>query len=477
MNHTLSRRSLLASALAATGTAQTSRPPNIVVILIDDYGWRDLGCYGSTFYETPNLDRFAAEGVRFTNGYAACPVCSPTRASVLTGQYPVRSGVTDWIAGRRQWPTAKALCPRTKTELALEHTTLAEALKASGYISASIGKWHLGGEGSSPLEQGFALNAGGTAAGSPRAWWPPYNITTLTDPEPEKNEYLAQYLTRRAEAFIERNKDRPFFLYLPHFSVHIPLGAPDALVEKYKRKVAAGATQGDPVYGAMVEAMDDAVGRLMRKLDSLGLVENTLVFFLADNGGLRYEGASKRHVTDNAPLRAGKGHLYEGGIRVPYMVRWKGNIAPAVSDAPVCSTDIFPTALAATGVAAPPDLDGVNLLPLLTKRQAPKRDALYWHYPHYSNQGGVPGGVIREGDWKLIEFYEDNRIELYNLKRDPSERTNLARREASRARSLQSKLARWRSVRAAIMPTPNPNYDPAKADQGLTGAEPATPPA
>ncbi len=477
MYGTWTRRELLAAggAGAAFGAqGRGERLPNIVVILIDDYGWRDLGCYGSTFYETPNLDRFAKEAVRFTNGYAACPVCSPTRASVLTGQYPVRSGVTDWIAGRKQWPASKALCPRTKTELPLEFTTLAEALREKGYVSASIGKWHLGGEGFSPLEQGFALNAGGTAGGSPRSWWPPYNIPTLTDPEPEKDEYLAHYLTRRAMTFIEQNKERPFFLYLPHFSVHIPLGAPEKLVEKYKKKVEDGATQGDPTYGAMVEAMDEAVGTLLRKLDELKLTENTLVFFLADNGGLRYEGASKKHVTNNAPLRAGKGHLYEGGIRVPYMVRWKGRAKPGVSDVPVCSVDIFPTALTAAGVKLPDDLDGVNLLPHLTNRTAVKREALYWHYPHYSNQGGVPGGAIREGDWKLIEFYEDNRLELFNLKNDLSEKTNLAQREAGRAKAMQAKLAQWRTARKAIMPSPNPGYDPAPADQGLTGVEKPT---
>jgi arylsulfatase A-like enzyme len=277
--------------------------------------------------------------------------------------------------------------------------------------------------------------------------------------------------------FIEQNKDRPFFLYLPHFSVHIPLGAPENLIEKYKKKVAAGATQGDPTYGAMVEAMDDAAGILLRKLEELKLAESTLIFFQADNGGLRYEGGSKKHVTDNAPLRAGKGHLYEGGIRVPYMIRWKGQTKPGVSDVPVCSVDIFPTALTAAGVKLPDDLDGVNLLPHLTSRAAVKREALYWHYPHYSNQGGAPGGAIREGDWTLIEFYEDGRLELFNLKNDLGERTNLAQREPARAKAMQAKLAHWRKERGAIMPTPNPGYDPAKADQGLTGAEKPTPPA
>ncbi|MCC6291630.1 MAG: sulfatase [Bryobacterales bacterium] len=476
MTTTTTRRSFLAASLAVAAPAQSRRPPNIVLVLIDDYGWRDLGCYGSTFYETPHLDRFARESVRFTNGYAACPVCSPTRASVLTGQYPVRSGVTDWIAGRKQWPTARALCPRTRTELPLDHVTLAEALKPAGYVSASIGKWHLGGEGFSPVEQGFDRNIGGTSSGSPRSWWPPYNIAGLTTPPPHEHEYLADYLTRRAEAFIEENKDRPFFLYLPHYSVHIPLGAPESLVEKYRRKAGSGAAQGDPVYGAMVEAMDLAFGRLMAKLDALGLAENTLVYFLADNGGLRYEGSSKKFVTNNAPLRAGKGHLYEGGIRVPFMIRWKGRAAPAVSDAPVCSTDLFPTALAAAGLGIPANLDGVNLLPLLTGGRKPRREALYWHYPHYSNQGGAPGGAIRSGNWKLIEFYEDHRLELYNLDSDPGEQTNLSRREAKRAAALRTRLDRWRRATRAIMPTPNPNYDPAKSDQGLTGAESATPP-
>jgi arylsulfatase A-like enzyme len=226
----------------------------------------------------------------------------------------------------------------------------------------------------------------------------------------------------------------------------------------------------------MVEAMDDAVGRLLRKLDDLNLAENTLVFFLSDNGGLRYEGGRKDYVTDNAPLRAGKGHLYEGGIRVPFIVRWKGRIKPGVSDVPVCSNDIFPTALAAAGVSRQYGVDGVNLLPMLRGGSVPARDALYWHYPHYSNQGGVPGGVIREGDWKLIEFYEDGRLELYNLKDDLGETTNLSRREGGRAKAMQAKLAKWREETHAIMPVPNPDYDPAKADQGLTGAERPTPP-
>jgi len=487
MTTTTSRRSFLASALSAGAAAalgQTKRPPNIIVILIDDYGWRDLGCYGSTFYETPNLDRFASEGVRFTNGYAACPVCSPTRASIVTGQYPVRSGVTDWIAGRKQWPTAKALCPRTRTELPLEHVTLAEALKPAGYVAASIGKWHLGGDGFSPIEQGFALNAGGTAAGSPRSWWPPYNIPSLTDPPPEQDEYLAHYLTRRAGMFIEQNKDRPFFLYLPHFSVHIPLGAPPKLVEKYKRKVADGAKQGDPVYGAMVEAMDDAVGILMRKLDALGLAENTIVFFLADNGGLRYEGGRKEYVTDNAPLRAGKGSLYEGGIRVPCIVRWPGvTKAGTVSATPIHVVDWYTTLLDAANAPAPTGhtLDGVSLVPHLRGGGAPKRERLYWYLPLYDIQwGAVPGAIVREGDWKLIEFFGDyvdiekdyaytpqGRVELYNLRTDAGERNNLAAKMPARVKAMRAALNEWIDSTGAGRPTPNPNYDPER--RGVIG--------
>jgi arylsulfatase A-like enzyme len=453
----------MAEPLAAPLTA--ARQPNIIVILIDDYGARDLGCYGSSYYETPNIDRLAGEGVRFTNGYAACPVCSPTRASIMTGKYPARLHLTDWIPGRRQWPASKLLRLEFEQQLPLAEITLAEALRPAGYVSASIGKWHLGDTGFLPTEQGFSINVAGTRGGSPRTYFAPFNIPGTEDAEP--GEYLSEYLTRRAEGFMEANRDKPFFLYLPHFSVHLPLGGPKELIPKYQAKANP---QGHAEYGAMVEAMDKSVGRLMKKLDDLKLAGDTLVFFLADNGGLRYEGSRKDLITSNAPLRAGKGHLYEGGIRVPFLMRWPGRLKPGtVDDAPVISNDIYATSLAAAGVKGAAT-DGLDLL--LPRR----REALYWHYPHYSNQGGVPGGAVRAGKWKLIEFYEDSRLELYDLAADPGEKTNLAHRQPAVARKLRGMLDSWRKSAGAHMPQPNPAYDPAKADQGLTGAEQPTPP-
>jgi arylsulfatase A-like enzyme len=466
----MNRRTFLQAAAAAVPgnflmPQSAARRPNIIVILIDDYGARDLGCYGSAYYETPHIDRLAGQGVRFTNGYAACPVCSPTRASIMTGKYPARLHLTDWIPGRRQWPASKLLRLEFEQQLPLAETTLAEALRPAGYASASIGKWHLGDTGFLPTEQGFSLNVAGTRGGAPRSYFEPFNIPGTEDAL--AGEYLSDYLTRRAEEFIETHRGKPFFLYLPHFSVHLPLGGPKDLIPKYQAKANP---QGHAEYGAMVEAMDRSVGRLMKKLDDLKLANDTLVFFLADNGGLRYEGSRKDLITSNAPLRAGKGHLYEGGIRVPFIMRWPGRIPPGKVDAtPVISNDIYATALAAAGVNGSAG-DGIDLL------GRARRDALYWHYPHYSNQGGVPGGAVRSGDWKLIEFYEDSRLELYNLAADPGERINLVKRQPRRARRLRGMLEAWRKSVGAHMPQPNPAYDPEKADQGLTGAEQPTPP-
>ena len=469
----LSRRSFLGLA-AAAALAPQARPQsklNFIIILIDDMGWTDLGAFGSRFYQTPNTDRLVSQGMKFTNAYAACPVCSPTRASIMTGKYPARLHLTDWIPGRKQWPSAKLLTPRFEQQLPLEETTIAELLRPAGYTSAAIGKWHLGTEPYYPQHQGFAVNIGGTEKGSPPSYFPPYKIPGL---EPRfANDYLTDNLSSRAEQFIDANKDRPFFLYLAHFAVHLPLGAKPEVIEKYKARIRPDLPQRHPVYAGMVEGADDSVGRIMRKLDDLGLARNTVVFFLSDNGGLRFEGKAKEPITNNAPLRAGKGHLYEGGIRIPWIVRWPGKIAAgSVCDTPVITADIFPTIAAMSGTQkySGHPIDGVDIGPLL-RGGSLKREALYWHYPHYSNQGGPPGGVIRKGDWKLIEFYEDNHLELYNLKQDVAEEHNLAADYPDRARELRRELDQWRKSVNAVMPRPNPAYDPATADQGLTGSK------
>ncbi|MDX1984196.1 MAG: sulfatase [Bryobacteraceae bacterium] len=463
----LTRRTFLGGLAGAASARAQQRPTNVIIILADDLGARDLGCYGSTFHETPNLDAFARTGVRFTQAYAACPVCSPTRASIVTGKYPARLHLTDWIPGRKQWPTAKLLTPQFEQQLPHDEITLAEALKAKGYVSASIGKWHLGGEGFLPTDQGFALNIGGTEKGSPPSYHAPFRIPGLKD-----EGYLTDNLTGRAEEFLEQNRDNPFFLYLPHFAVHTPLQAKREMVEKYQRK---GKGQSDPIYAAMLQSLDEGVGRILRKLDSLAIAGHTAVFFLSDNGGLRFEGRRNIPVTNNAPLRAGKGHLYEGGIRIPLLVRWPGVTRAGLSGAVASTVDLMPTVLDLTG-AGKPAMDGVSLAPAM-RGGGVKRDAVYWHYPHYSNQGGVPGAAIRRGDWKLIEFYEDGRLELFNLRADPGEKRNLVNREKRRAADLHRLLRAWRDETKAAMPSVNPDYDAAKSDQGLAGVEKPSPPA
>ncbi len=434
------------------------RKPNFVFILIDDLGWRDLTCYGSKFYETPNTDRLARQGMKFSNAYAACPVCSPTRASIMTGKYPARLHLTDWIPGHKR-PRAKLRVPKFNQHLPLDEVTIAEALKPAGYVSASFGKWHLGGKGFYPENQGFDLNFGGDHRGQPPSYFYPYRIPNI--PTGKRGEYLTDRLTEEAEHFMEKNKDKPFFIYLTHYAVHTPLQAKSEMVAKYKAKVRPGDAQNNPTYAAMIQSVDDSVGRVMRKLDDLGIADRTVVIFMSDNGGLAW-------VTSNAPLRAGKGTMYEGGIREPMIVRWPGVVKPgSICDAMVTSVDFFPTILAIAGVKDVPakDIDGVSLVPLLRQSGRLRRDAIYWHYPHYHPGGATPCGAIRRGDYKLIEFFEDGRLELYNLKEDVGERTDLAAAMPQKAAELRKKLANWRRAVKAQMPTPNPDYDPARAGQ------------
>lgn len=455
--------------------SQAKRPPNFIVVLVDDLGWRDWGCYGHPYHETPNLNRLAAESVKFTAAYAACPVCSPTRASLMTGRYPARLHLTDWIPGRKQWPASKLLNIRFEQQLAREEVTLPEALGPLGYRSASIGKWHLGGTGFLPTDQGFDVNIGGDHRGSPPGYFGPFDLINLKGGS--KDDLLTDRLTEEAEKFVFTSAGTPFFLYLPHYTVHTPIQAPAALTEKYRQKLAALKSEGNPAYAAMVETLDHSIGRLMEKVRAAGVEQDTVWIVTSDNGGLRFEGKAAKPVTDNAPARSGKGHLYEGGIRVPLLIRWPGVAKGGTESAvPVTTPDLFATVLEIAGIPPPRQpIDGRSLAPLL-RGQAMKPVPLFWHYPHYSNQGGTPGGAIRDGEWKLIEFYEDGRTELYHLPGDPGENRNLVHKNAAKARELRKALGKWRNRLKATMPEPNPAHDPERADQGLTGRESPTPP-
>ena len=457
---------LLASFLgmsADPARAAEAQPPNIVFILIDDLGWADSGCYGSKFYQTPNIDQLAAQGMKFTDAYAACPVCSPTRASIMTGKYPARLHLTDWLPGRPDQPSQKLLRPAFRQELPLEEITVAKSLKAAGYVTASIGKWHLGGAGFGPQQQGFDVNIAGDHTGTPLSYFAPFKNQQRTMPGLEKSEpgeYLTDRLTAEAEKFIEQNQAKPFFLYLPHYAVHTPLTGKADLIAKYQA-LTPTTEQTNAVYAAMIESMDDSVGRILRKLDALKLSEHTIVIFTSDNGGLAVREGARTPATSNAPLREGKGFMYEGGLRVPFIVKWPGVVRPgSVCATAVSSVDFHPTILGLVNLkpAAGQVMDGVSLKPLLQETGELKREALYWHYPHYANQGGKPGGAIRDGDFKLIEFYEDGHLELYNLKDDVGERTNLAEKLPQQALRMEQKLDAWRRAVKAQMMLPNPDY-------------------
>ncbi len=444
---------LLAAVLADPLLAAGVEKPNIVLILVDDMGWTDLGCFGSTYYETPNIDRLARQGMRFTDAYSACTVCSPTRGCVLTGQYPARLHITDWIPGHAR-PKAKLRVPDWMMHLPLETTNLGRSLHSAGYATASVGKWHLGHEEYWPEKQGFDLNIAGCHMGQPPSYFAPYKIPTLT--EGPRGEFLSERLTTEALGFIERNKDRPFFLYFPHYAVHTPLMGKPEVVAKYKKKADPNAPHHNPTYAALVESVDDSVGRILEKLDELKLEGRTLLIFTSDNGGLL-------RSTSNVPLRAGKGSAYEGGVRVPLIIKWPGVTAPgSVCRTPVISADHFPTLLALSGAASDPRhvVDGESIEPLLRQSGGLKRDTLYWHYPHYHPGGATPYGAIRERDFRLVEFYEDNHVELYNLADDIGETRDLATTLPDQAAALRRKLHDWRDRVGAQMPTPNPDFDP-----------------
>lgn len=437
--------------------------PNILFILIDDYGWQDLHCYGSNFYETPNIDRLRSEGMMFTNAYSACPVCSPTRASILTGKNPAHLQFTGHITAigtHRFPPYGRIIPPQDKFYVALEEVMIPEALKPLGFATISIGKWHVGDkEKYFPTHQGFDINIAGYAQGSPPTYWAPYKNPNLdwnskieNLDEGKSGEYLTDRLTDEAIKFIKDNKESPFFMYLSHYAVHSPLEAPDSLVKKYDDKMKINHSQKSAVYAAMIENVDHNVGRVLSELDELGLTDNTIVIFYSDNGGLN-------NSTNNAPLREGKGFLYEGGIRVPLIVKWPGHVAGGTTcEEPVISDDLYPTIMEMVGKGVKPakDIDGLSLVPLLLGNKHLKRDQLCWYYPHYTQQ--MPGYAIRKGNYKLIEYYDPLKIELFNLQEDIGEKHNLAKNNPEKIIELRHSFDEWLKRMNPIMHTPNPNY-------------------
>lgn len=433
--------------------------PNIVLFLVDDLGFGDLGCYGNKFNETPHIDRLAREGLQFTNGYASAPVCSPSRASILTGKAPARLHLTQWIPGVT-YPHKKLLEAHSLLHLDAGVPTLPRMLKQAGYQTAAIGKWHLGGEGFLPENFGFDVNIAGDSHGHPPSYFGPFNFHNLTGYT--KGDYLTDVLTDKMEAYIQdAARKGPFFLYMAEYSVHLPLEAKLAMIEKYRLK-GGGKDEPDPVYAAMIESTDLALGRLRTALERAGAADNTIIILTSDNGGVGFQGRNLHRIANNGGLHGGKGFLYEGGIREPLIVHWPGITIPnSVSNVPVCGADFMPTLLSiARAGSAPAPCDGVDFTSLLSGGKSLNRDALYWHYPHYSDQGGTPTGAIREGDWKLIEFFEDRHVELYNLILDPGEQYDLSSSYADKAYELRKKLIAWRQQTSAIMPTANPEYNP-----------------
>jgi arylsulfatase A len=463
---------LAALALAASPplpAPQPDRPPNIIVILADDLGWADVGANAGSFFLTPHIDSLARDGMRFTDAYAAAPVCSPTRAALLTGKSPARLHLTDWLPGRPDRPDQKLARPAIRPHLPLEEVTLAEALKPAGYASGHIGKWHLGGEGFGPPEQGFAVNVAGDHTGTPLSYFAPFQRDGRFMPGLEQapeGEYLTDRLTDEALRFIDANRNQPFFLHLSHYTPHIPLRARPELVERHRARVASG-PQANAIYAAMLESLDEGVGRVLAKLDQLGIAEHTVVMFTSDNGGLSTEEGPNTPATSNAPLRNGKGYLHEGGIRVPLLVRWPGRIRTgAVERTPVSSADLFPTILAVAGLPTEQAGDGVSLEGLLRGSASLPERALYWHYPHYSNQsrspgapeGGGPGAAMRDGRWKLIQHFETGFHELYDLAADPGEATNLADEDPERVLAMGRQLHAWQNSARVQWPIQNREY-------------------
>ncbi len=455
--------------------------PNFLFILADDYGYHDVGASGSKYYETPNIDRIANEGMIFTDGYAACQVCSPSRASIMSGKFPARHGITDWIGAPtgEKWRNAgrntQLLPPEYVHSLEKEYITLPEAMKEAGYKTFFAGKWHLGGKGSWPEDHGFDINKGGWDVGSPKggyfAPWENPNLKSGPD-----GENLSMRLAKETVNFIKENRDTAFFAYLSFYAVHGPIQTTQEKWAKYRQKaeelgiaeqgfemghfLPIRQVQDNPVYAGLVEAMDDAVGEVLKALDELSLSEKTVVVFTSDNGGVS---AGDAFATSNLPLRGGKGYQFEGGIREPYFIKVPGMGQGQKSNVPVSGTDFYPTILELAGADLKPQehIDGVSLVPLLKGGEIAERP-LIWHYPHYGNQGGEPSSIIRLGDWKLIHYYEDGHEELYNLKSDLEEKNNLAAENGKLAKQLSKRLFTLLDEMGARFPVKDPLYDAEK---------------
>lgn len=447
---TLLAAALLLSALA--GQAATPTPHlNLILVIADDLGWADLGCYGSSFHRTPHLDQLARDGVRFTDAYSACTVCSPTRASLLTGKYPARLQLTDWIAGHER-PDAPLHIPNWRKHLSTNEWNLARCFHAAGYATAAIGKWHLGDSNHYPDKQGFDLNRGGTDKGQPPRYVAPYGIPTLSDGP--KGEFLTDREAAEACRFIEEHPKQPFFLYLAHYAVHQPIAGKPEVVERYRRAASENNPQHNADYAALLESVDDSLGRIRETLIRTGQASNTIVVFTSDNGGLVLGGA--KAPTSNDPLRSGKGSPYEGGVRVPLIIHAPGITSRGqVVSVPTITPDLYPTLLDLAGVTDAPQhvRDGQSLLPWLRGREGSGPNALYWHYPHYHPGGATPYGAIRKGPYKLIEYFETGRVELFDLEKDLGETKDLAAAKPALAQRLKRDLASWRKRVDAQMPT------------------------
>lgn len=467
--------------------SSTPPPPNVVFILADDLGYHDLSCMGSKYYETPNIDRIANDGMVFTNGYAACQVCSPSRASIMSGKTPARHGITDWIGAKtgEDWRKAgrfnKLLPPEYVHALPATYTTMPEAMKEEGYRTFFAGKWHIGGEGSWPKDHGFDINKGGWDKGSPiGGYFSPWTNPNL---ENEKDgENLSMRLAKETANFIQNNQDTSFFAFLSFYAVHGPIQTTQAKWNKYRQKademgiaesgfemghfLPIRQVQDNPVYAGLVEAMDDAVGVVLDALDAAGLADNTIIVFTSDNGGVA---AGDAFATSNLPLRAGKGYQFEGGIREPYFIKVPGKTDGGKRvDVPANGTDFYPTILDLVGADLRPTehQDGVSLRPIIEGGTIEDR-FIVWHYPHYGNQGGEPAAMIRSGDWKLIHYYEDGREELYNLADDLEENTDLAAQNPEQVKALSENLFTYLNSVGARFPTPDPDYDASKEKEYL----------
>jgi arylsulfatase A-like enzyme len=484
------KRIILSIALAVlvfAGCSQDQKPkPNVLFILADDLGYHDLSVMGSKYYETPNIDRIASEAMVFSNGYAACQVCSPSRGSIMTGKFPARHGITDWIGApsgeewRKYNRFTKLLPPEYEHQLADQFVTLPEAMKEAGYKTFFAGKWHLGGKGSWPQDHGFDINKGGWDVGSPKGgYFDPYDNPNLENRQPGEN--LSLRLADETVKFLNENNPqrtgKPVFAFLSFYAVHGPIQTTPEKWRKYRDKayemgvaesgfkmgpvLPARVIQDNPVYGGLVEAMDDAVGLVLKSLEELGLDENTIVVFTSDNGGVV---SGDAYATSNLPLRGGKGHQYEGGIREPYFIKVPGKTEGGEEcDVPVSGADFYPTILELTGQSLQPGEhnDGVSLVPLLKGGEIEER-SLIWHYPHYGNQGGAPSSIIRRGDWKLIHYYEDDRDELFNLVKDVRESNNLITEYPEKASKLKNELMTYLKDVGANFPERDPLYDEAK---------------